>query len=206
MAHHLIAAHVADWIATWGYLGIFIFVFIGNLGVPMPEDTVLLAAGFLAGRQILELPAAFLVAVGSAVVADNFGYLLGRTGGRRLFTRFSRTRLARRRYRHLKRFFESHGGKTVMLARFVMGLRLMAGPMAGAAGMRFWRFFAWNVLGALVWCGAMLMAGYLLGDEWERVASLIHLAGPWALLGALLMGLAIYQFFLRERLHPATRL
>ena len=140
MLHHVSPAELAQWITTWGYLGIFLLVFVGNLGVPMPEDTVLLAAGFLAGREILTLRTAFIVAVVSAIIGDNFGYLLGRTGGRRLFARFSRNMTGRRRYRFMKNFFARHGNKTVLLARFVVGLRLIAGPMAGAAGMPFAQF------------------------------------------------------------------
>ena len=58
----------------------------------------------------------------------------------------------RKRYKHLQMFFQVHGIEGCFLARFIMGARFMAGPMAGAAGMRFWSFLGWNVLGALIWC------------------------------------------------------
>ncbi len=206
MLHNVSPAELAQWITTWGYLGIFLLVFVGNLGVPMPEDTVLLAAGFLAGREILTLRTAFIVAVVSAIIGDNFGYLLGRTGGRRLFTRFSRNMTGRRRYRLMKNFFARHGNKTVLLARFVVGLRLIAGPMAGAAGMPFAQFFFWNVMGALVWCAAMLAAGYVLGDQWEMIAGTRHVNAVWIAVAVLSLVAVGYHFWWRERARPVPRI
>jgi len=104
-----IADAIATWGYPWGYLAIFCCVFIGNLGLPMPEETILLAAGFLAGRGILDFKAVLIVAIISAVAGDNFGYLVGREGGRRLLEHLSRTfKFVHRRYEHLRVFFVAH--------------------------------------------------------------------------------------------------
>src|SRR5208282_4342373 len=109
-------AHIADMLTTWGYLGIFIAVFVGNLGVPMPEETVLLAAGFLAGRNILDLKTLYVVAFVSAVIGDCTGYLLGRTGGARLMGWLVRTfPMLRPGQERLEAFFETHGSKAVFM-------------------------------------------------------------------------------------------
>src|SRR5437763_1403175 len=122
MQEFLSPGGVTDWIATWGYLGIFCCVFIGNFGVPMPEETVVLAAGFLAGREILNLKVVAAVVLFSAVFGDNCGYWAGRTGGQRALERLSRSfSFAHRRYERFKLFFRSHGSKTVFLARFLPG-------------------------------------------------------------------------------------
>lgn len=166
----------------------------------MPEESVLLAAGFLAGRGILRFEMVAAVAAISAVIGDNFGYLLGRTGGRRVLARMTnRWFWLRRRHEQFLEFFKIHGNKTIFLARFVTGLRFVAGPMAGAAGMPFGNFFGWNILGALVWCTAVVTLGYLLGDEWEAVARLFHQAGPWVVVGLALLVLAAYMLWWRER-------
>lgn len=197
-------AHLAEWLATWGYLGIFLCVFVGNLGVPVPEETVLLAAGFLSAEGVLDVRTVFVVAVVSAVFGDNCGYALGRTGGQRLLDRLSGTSgFIKRRYLRFKDFFQLHGNKTVFLARFIAGLRFVAGPMAGAAGMPFWRFFGWNVLGALVWCAAMVAIGHLIGDQWDYVAGLTHRAGRWLALAVILTAAAAYFIWWRERNSPA---
>ncbi len=199
MHHYLNLSQVADLLAVWGYLGIFVCVFIGNLGVPIPEETVILAAGFLAGRQILDLGVVYLVVFISAVIGDSCGYLVGRTGGQRLFERLGRYfDFVRQRYERLKVFFEVHGAKAVFMARFITGARFMAGPMAGAAGMRFWRFLGWNVLGALVWCSLMVTIGYVVGDEIEHIAYLFNRAGRWMVLGVIAIVAALVLFWWRD--------
>src|ERR1700731_5399122 len=97
---------MTDWLTRWSYLGIFLCVFIGNFGIPVPEEVVLLAAGFLAGRHVLELGPLYIVAILSAVAGDSCGFLVGRTGGRRLVGWLSqKSSLLRKRYRHLQTFF-----------------------------------------------------------------------------------------------------
>jgi len=204
MHHVLNPAQMTECITAAGYTGIFICIFVGNVGIPVPEETVLLAAGFLTARDILDFRVVVLVSIVSAVVGDNFGYLAGRIGGRRLLDRLaSGFEFVRRRFERFKVFFHQHGNKTVFFARFIAGLRFMAGPMAGSAGMPFWHFFGWNVLGAVVWCTTMVLIGHIIGDQWDLVALLIHRAGHWATAAILLVVLAIY-LFVRERRSPAA--
>ncbi|HEY6395246.1 MAG TPA: DedA family protein [Candidatus Binataceae bacterium] len=206
MHEFLNPANIADWLSTWGYLGIFVCVFIGNLGVPVPEETVMLAAGFLAGRQILDIRFVYLVVIVSAVSGDCCGFMIGRTGGQRLLTRLAeKFDYARYRYDRLQLFFQTHGSKAVFMARFIAGVRFMAGPMAGAAGMRFWQFLGWNVLGALVWCSLVVTVGYLVGDELYRAVEMAHLASRWAAVIALLLGAVICLLWWRERHQAVTR-
>ncbi|HUY19097.1 MAG TPA: DedA family protein [Candidatus Binataceae bacterium] len=207
--HFLSPALITDMLVNWGYLGIFLCVFVGNLGLPVPEETVVLAAGFLAGQEILELRTVYLVVVLSAITGDSCGYLLGRTGGQRLIERLAgRFEFVRIRYERIQSFFSAHGPKAVFMARFITGARFMAGPMAGAAGMKFWRFFGWNVLGALIWCGLMVGIGYLVVDyvdELWRIIHLTHRAGQIAGLTAIVLGLAFYLYWRREHHRSATK-
>ncbi|HEY2523707.1 MAG TPA: DedA family protein [Candidatus Binataceae bacterium] len=194
LMHHLTnPAELSDLLAAWGYLGIFVFVFIGNLGVPVPEESVLLTAGFLGSHGILDLEWVYAVAVASAVTGDCCGFIIGRTGGQRLLERLAaRFALVRRRIAQLHLFFDQHGSKAVFMARFIAGARFLAGPMAGAAGMPFWRFLGWNVMGAFIWCSLMVTIGYLVGDEVWRAARFVHWGARWIALGALLIALAAY--------------
>ena len=199
MPHVPNPAELSDWLSTWGYLGVFICVFFGNLGIPVPEETVLLAAGFLAGRGDLSLEPLYLIGIGSAVTGDCCGFFFGRTGGQRLFDQLAqRFTFVRARYERLRTFFEIHGSKAVFMARFIAGARFMAGPMAGAAGMSFLRFLGWNVSGALIWCSLMITLGYLVGDELEWAAHVMHTASHWLALGIFLLGAGIWLYF-RER-------
>jgi membrane protein DedA with SNARE-associated domain len=204
MQHAVSPSRINDIITTWGYFGIFICVYIGNLGVPVPEETVVLAAGFLAGQHILDLRLVYLVVVLSAVAGDSSGYLIGRTGGQKLLERLSRTfAFVHHRYDRFRSFFDAHGSKAVFMARFITGFRFMAGPMAGAAGMRFSRFLQWNVLGAVVWCFIMVTIGYLVGDELDRILQITHTAGRWIAIALFLIAVAAILFWWRER-HPAA--
>jgi membrane protein DedA with SNARE-associated domain len=177
------------------------------LGIPVPEETVLLAAGFLAGRGDLSLETLYLVGIGSAVTGDCFGFLFGRTGGQRLFELLAqRFAFVRTRYERLQYFFDAHGSKAVFMARFVAGARFMAGPMAGAAGMSFVRFLGWNLSGALIWCSLIITIGYLVGDELESVAHGMHAASYWVGIGFFLLFAAIWLFWHhRQREHAETK-
>src|SRR5260370_28536528 len=153
-------AKIAAWLATWGYLGIFVSVFIGNLGIPVAEDTVMIAAGFLANRNILDLRYVYVVVILSAVTGDCCGFIIGRTGGQRLLVRLaSKSKFIRTRYERLQLFFQTHGSRAVFMARFITGARFMAGPVGGAGGRAFFYFLGWDGVGAPVWwsllvCGA----------------------------------------------------
>jgi membrane protein DedA with SNARE-associated domain len=198
---------MTEWLDTWGYLGIFLLVFVGNFGVPVPEETVLLVAGFMAGRGDLDLGKLYLVGIVSAVIGDASGFAFGRIGGQRLFERLAlRFRFVRDRYGRLQDFFAIHGSKAVFMARFVAGARFLAGPMAGAAGMPFLRFLGWNVLGALTWCSLVVTVGYLVGDELGWVIFTAHRAAHWIALGlgVVLLAAALLFYWRRMRAPSAS--
>jgi membrane protein DedA with SNARE-associated domain len=198
-------ANIREWLNHWGYLGIFVCVFVGNLGVPVPEETVMLVAGFVASNGTLDLKFVYLVCVMSAVTGDCCGFFVGRHGGQRIIARLTaRFTTMRQRYERLQTFFHIHGSKAVFMARFIAGVRFMAGPMAGAAGMRFFRFLGWNVLGAIVWCTTVVTIGYLVGDELYRVAELAHHAQRWIALAALLLSFGLWFFWWREKTGTAA--
>ena len=200
--HHIFSpSAMTEWLSSWGYFGIFICVFVGNLGIPVPEELVLLAAGFLAGRHTLDLGTLYIVAILSAVTGDCCGFVIGRTGGHRLFEWLSeKSKLLRRRYERLHTFFQWHGNEAVFFARFITGARFMAGPMAGAAGMRFWSFLGWDLLGAFIWCSVMITIGYFVGNQLERVARVVHRGGQWIAVAGLLIVTAMWLFW-RYRRH-----
>jgi membrane protein DedA with SNARE-associated domain len=199
--HHISPSQMTNWLDAWGYLGVFVFVFAGNCGLPVPEETVLLAAGFLAGQGDLDLGTLYAVGIASAVVGDCFGFAFGRYGGQRLIERLARRfKFIRERHHRLRDFFDAHGSKAVFMARFVAGARFMAGPMAGAAGMPFWRFVAWNLFGAVVWCSLVVTVGYLLGDELDWLIYIFHRAGHWIALGLLgMIGALLFTWWRRAQ-------
>jgi membrane protein DedA with SNARE-associated domain len=199
-------AHIVDLLATWGYLGIFIAVFVGNLGIPVPEESVMLVAGFLAGRALLDLRIVYIAVVVSAVTGDCCGYAIGRTGGQRVLVRLaSAFPFMRTRYDRLQLFFQTHGSKAVFMARFITGARFMAGPMAGACGMPFFQFLGWNVLGAIVWCSLVVTVGYLVGGELYRAMTMAHQASRWIGLAGVAVAIVVCVFWWRGRRTAVSR-
>jgi len=179
-------------LAHWGYIAVFVLVILGNAGVPVPEETVLLVAGFLVWSGQLRLDIVLVVGVISAVVGDNIGYWLGHRFGRGALERHAHWILGHpERLETMQRFVARRGAAAVIIARFLPGLRFMAGPLAGALGLGALRFFLANVTGALIYVPIMVGAGwaigYGLGDYLQplrrAVGNIEHVA-LWLVIGA----------------------
>ncbi len=156
-------------IAEWGYVAIFAFVILGNLGVPIPENSVLWLAGFFVWKGRLSLPVVLLVGIVAAVAGDNLGYWIGRRYGQPAIERHGRRlSLTPARLDHMRRFVHRYGPVGVFLARFVIGLRFMAGPLAGSMGLPPLTFLLANVLGALVYVPVTVGEGYAVGYGYRR--------------------------------------
>jgi len=156
-------------IAHWGYLAIFAFVVLGNLGVPIPENSVLWIAGYFVWKGRLSLPLVLLVGIGAAVAGDNLGYWIGRRYGQPAVERHGRRLyLTPARLATMRHFVHRYGPGGVFIARFVIGLRFMAGPLAGSMGLAPLAFLFANVLGALVYVPVTVGEGYAVGYGYRR--------------------------------------
>lgn len=133
------------------------------VGFFLPGDTLLLTAGFFAAQDKLPLVPLILVIVVAAVAGDNLGYHLGRRTGHRIFKRKDGIIFRQEYLTKAESFYESHGGKTVTLARFIPIVRTFAPIVAGAAKMDSKKFLAYNLLGAVIWGVGVTILGYLLG-------------------------------------------
>lgn len=151
-------------IIAWGgvaAIALTIFVETGLfVGFVLPGDSLLIVAGILASKGVLELRLVIVAAIVAAVAGDQVGYTIGSRLGSSLVERHRRFK------KYIQRaeiFFERHGGKTITLARFVPVVRTFAPSVAGAAKMSYRRFVAYNVVGGMGWVLAITLAGYLLG-------------------------------------------
>ena len=186
--------HLTPLIEHWGYLAIVVFVLLGNLGVPVPEESILVLAGYLVWQGDLRLPLVLLVGVLSAIAGDNLGYWLGRRYGQAAIARYGRwVLLTPARLDATRRFVTRYGAFGVFAARFIAGLRFMAGPLAGSTGLPPLAFVAANALGAVVYVPTMVAAGYGVAyglDEYlkgfERVVGRVeHVVLLGAILGTI---------------------
>ncbi len=150
----------------YGYAAVIGLVGAEGFGLPAPGQTILIAAGIYAGTGQLNLAIVLALGFVAAVGGDNIGYAIGHYGGRPLVLRFGRhVFLTRERLAATERFFAHRGNLVVPVARFIDGLRQANGIVAGLAQMTWWRFLAYNALGAAAWVGLWVLAGYLAGDH-----------------------------------------
>ncbi len=150
----------------FGYWAILLFVMIEDFGIPLPGETVLIAASVYAGAGRLNVVAVGVVGFAAAVLGDNIGFAIGHFGGRALVLRWGRyIRLTEERLDQAEAFFERHGGWIITVARFIEVLRQANGIVAGITGMRWLRFLAFNALGAALWVGTWVSLGYLAGNH-----------------------------------------
>ncbi|MGW4226778.1 DedA family protein [Streptomyces bauhiniae] len=159
-------APLAPLLGHYGYWAVGAVVFLEDFGVPAPGETILLAAGVYAGAGELNIVAVAAIAFAAAVLGDNVGYVIGRTGGRVFVERWGKyILLTPKRFEAAEAFFRRHGGKIVTVARFVEGLRQANGIIAGTTGMPWPRFLAFNALGAALWVGLWSSLAYLAGSH-----------------------------------------
>ncbi|MGD0759117.1 MAG: DedA family protein [Candidatus Sulfotelmatobacter sp.] len=170
MAHHIVDL-LRGAIVHYGYWAIAVALLLENTGIPVPGETVLLLSSFLAFSEH-ELQLSWIIVVGTiaATMGDNLGYAIGFRGGRPLLERYRE--LLRIRPTSLERgdrLFARYGAVAVLFARFVFGLRIVAGPLAGVLRMPWKKFLLFNFLGAFLWVTVIASVGYLFGRHWARL-------------------------------------
>lgn len=172
----------------YGYWTVFFALLLENAGVPVPGETVLLFASFLAfDEQELKLRYIILVGIAAATLGDNIGYWIGRKGGRPLLDRYAHLfRIPATVIRKGETLFAKRGPLAIFFARFVFGMRIIAGPVAGVLKMDWRKFTIFNFLGAAVWVTVISIVGYKFGEEWQdlvrimgRVNMIIGIIALW---------------------------
>lgn len=193
---------LVDLFAQYGYAVVFFGVFLENTGLPVPGETMLLAGAALAQFGRLSLGWVIATAIAGAILGDNLGFFIGRHGGRVLAERYgARFGLSDRRLAEFDRFFARYGARTVFVARFITGLRVVGAVLAGASGLGWPTFLFYNATGAIVWSIAVAAAGYLLAYSWDTLERLIGGLGLAALaLFVLIVAVAVVRA--RRRRQP----
>lgn len=200
---HWLHEHLTYFFQRYGYWTVFVGVMVESIGVPLPGETILILASVLAGttgKLNIIYVAAF--AVVAAICGDNIGYVIGKSGGRLLLRRYGEFfHIEPQTIAHGEAMFRRRGPMAVFFGRFIAGLRVLIGPLAGVLRMPWKRFFIFNALGAFAWVAAVSAAAYLLGPE---VEPLLRKTG-WFLIAAVTVGAAIYWWRRRHVHHPRER-
>lgn len=159
--------NLEELIRTVGYLGVWLIVFAESgllIGFFLPGDSLLFTAGFLASEGYFNISVLVIGIVVAAIAGDAVGYSFGRQVGRRLYDRPESRWFKRSHLLAAEAFYDKHGGKAIVLARFVPIVRTFAPIVAGASNMRYRRFALFNVAGGLLWGVGVTVGGYVLGN------------------------------------------
>jgi membrane protein DedA with SNARE-associated domain len=180
----------------YGYLAVTGLVLLEDFGVPVPGETVLILGAVYAGSGRLNVALVALLGFLGAVIGDNIGFAIGHFGGRRLVERFGRyIFLTPERLDKTTAFFERHGGKIIVVARFIEGLRQANGIIAGTTGMHWARFLAFNAIGAALWVAVWTSIGYFSGSH---INTIYDTATRYSTYLAIAVGVLLVAFIARR--------
>ena len=160
-----------------GTLMVCVIIFIETgmfAGFFLPGDSLLVTAGVFAGAGQLKLAWLLSLATLCAIAGDQLGYLIGWKAGASLYSRPDSRFFKKKHLEQAHEFYEHFGGKTVIMARFVPIIRTFCPPVAGAAQMPYGRYFAYDVVGGVLWGGGMVLGGFLLGRQIPNISDNIH--------------------------------
>lgn len=163
-------------LGRYGYLAVFVAIFLEGVGIPAPGQTLLVAGAVLAARGQLSLAALLATAFAASASGTLAGWAIGVSGGRRLLARFAGQRLAQ-----IEGLFARFGGGVVAFGRFVDGARQLAGLAAGSLGMPLASFLLWNTLGALLWVVFWGAGSWAFTRDFHVIAAAAHRA-RWPLI------------------------
>src|SRR5713226_3215913 len=195
---------IEHYMLVYGYWTIFIGVMLENAGLLVPGETILLVGGFFAASRPdqFNVVRVMLTAATGAAIGDNIGFAIGHHYGRGFLLRVGRFFfLTPKRLEHMEHYFTRYGNKTILVARFITGLRVVAGPLAGASKMPWRIFFVYNIAGAVLWSVVIATLGYFFGQSLPLLIRWLRLSGTVLLIGAIVIGVIVW----RVRRHRANK-
>jgi len=188
---------IEQYMLAYGYWAVFFGVMLENAGLPVPGETILLVGGYFAASrpdQFNLIRVTVTAAVG-AVIGDNIGFAIGHHYGRGFLLRIGRFFfLTPKRFEHMENYFASHGNKTILVARFITGLRVFAALLAGASRKMPWRVFLfYNLAGAIIWSVVITLLGYLFGQSLPLLVKWVGRTGTILLIAAIVIGVIVWR-------------
>ncbi len=193
---------VVQFLVDQGYLVLFLWVFLEQLGLPIPVAPILLAAGALAGIGKLNFALVFGSAFLAALLSDQFWYQVGLRRGGKVLSFVCRISLDPESCVHrTKRIFARYGARSLLVSKFIPGLNTIGPPLAGILHMRLLHFLFFDGLGGLIWVGVFTLLGYQFGHEIEEHVTSTHGMGAWIglVIPILLATYVLWKYIQRKR-------
>jgi len=174
-----IVSFLESTLGHYGYLVVFGAIMIESMGIPFPGETALIiAAAYAAKTGNLNIYWVIAASAAGAIVGDNFGYWIGREGGRRLIIKYGKfVGLTDDKYQKAQEYLRKHGGKAVFFGRFVSVARTWIAVLVGAHHLNWTQFFLYNVLGGVVWASIFGTLGYVFGENLQYLERIIKDVG-----------------------------
>lgn len=191
---HWLAQIVSDLLARWGYLALAGGLLGESAGLPLPGETILMFSSFVSHKTShLNIFLVILVGSAAAILGDNLGYGAGKHFGPRLLRWLNRKFNMQADIATATHMLRQHGDATIFWARYIFGLRTIAGPVAGALHMEWKRFLFYNVLGAVSWIVAISLTGYLFADKFTSLGDYIEKVSWGITAGVFIIGYFIWR-------------
>ncbi|MEP6945864.1 MAG: DedA family protein [Acidobacteriota bacterium] len=187
---------IEHYMLIYGYWAVFFGVMLENAGLPVPGETILLVAGYFSATGNFNIWLVMLIAAAGAMIGDNIGFAVGHHFGRGFILKVGKYLwLTPKRFEHMENYFKSHGNKTILVARFITGLRVFAALLAGASHMKWRIFLVYNMAGAIIWAVVITALGHFFGHS---LPVLVEWVGRT---GTILLVLGIIAAFIAWRIY-----
>jgi membrane protein DedA with SNARE-associated domain len=183
---------VFDWVSHYGYGGLFLLLILGIVGLPIPDETLLVFCGYLISRGKMHPAATYLTAVAGSWCGISLSYAIGRTAGLAVVHRLKFLHITEYRLAVVHRWFARIGHWALFVGYFIVGVRHFTAIVAGTSRLGFRSFAAYAWPGGAVWAGVFLTLGYFLGENWRVIAELVHRDLAYASLGLAVVALVVW--------------
>ena len=186
---------VFHWVTTYGYAALFALLMLGVVGLPIPDETLLVFSGYLISRGSMHPLGAFATAVFGSWCGISLSYWIGRTLGLGVVHKFGRyIRMDDAKLVKVHAWFDRRGHWALFLGYYIAGVRHFTAIIAGASGLGFGTFVAYAWAGGLCWVAGFLTLGYYIGEDWRRISELVHRDLLWVSLVVLAAGIVVVLY------------
>ena len=190
---------IVEFVADWGYFGIFAMMFLESSFFPFPSEVVMIPAGYLASKSQMSFAIAFLCGLGGSITGALFNYYLCYFFGRKFITKYGKyVGITEEKFAKFEAFFNRHGEISTFNCRLIPGIRQYISLPAGLAKMNVARFVLFTGLGAAIWTLILMLLGYFIGENEELIKKYLHLI-TIALLAFVLLISCIYLYRLKRK-------
>ena len=197
---------VFHWVALYGYEALFFILVLGIVGLPVPDETLLVFCGYLISTHRLHPAGTYIAAAGGSLCGMTISYWLGRTLGIGAVHKFGKyLHINDRKLEMVHKWFDRSGHWLLFVGYYIAGVRHFTAIIAGASGLEFGSFALYAFSGGLVWVAAFLTLGYVIGENWHQIAETVHQGMHW--LGYALAALVLTYLsvqWIRRRRAPGT--